>query len=725
MANITKDAQTVLEKRYFIKELSENQPEQLFRRVAHYICQAEEEGVRKAWEDLCYKHLDNLEFMFSSPCLMNAGSPNNLNQLSSCFTVPVEDSMEGIFDALKWQALITKSCGGTGFSFSDIRSNGSNVQGIPVASGPVSFMKIFNEATSAVMQGRRRGANMGVLQVDHPDILEFIECKKDNKSLKNFNISVAITRDFMKALHNGEKYKLIDPHTKQCVQELDAKFVWDKIAENAWLTADPGMFFIDRANDDNPVPHLGMVKSGNPCAEYVFIPWGACNLASINLAKCIKNGNIDWDKLSNLVHFGVRMLDNMITMNQLPLPQIKDMVDRTRPIGLGVMGWHHMLIQLGISYDSNEALKIADKVGKFIRQNAEQTSKDLATERGMFPEWEKSIWGNKDIPVRNSTLLSIAPTGTISLICNTTSGIEPLFSVAFTRNVESMNNMKIYVADKLFEQMAKDRGFYSEDLIKKIYEKGTVVGIKEIPEDIQELFKAAQDISYEQHLRMQAAWQNNVDLSISKTINMAKTATIDDVRKAYELAYDLGLKGTTVYRDGCKEGQVLVTGATMSNNNQTESKYIKPKKRPKKTSGDTFEYAVGCGKIYVTVNKDKDGNLLETFVNNGSIGGCAGYSQGFSRMISAAARSGVDPDDLIDQCHSVKCPNCKGLEVKSCPDAIGKAIESTLNKQPKQKAPTKKEQQIQRIIKICPECGAEALPDGCGTCAQCGYSSCS
>jgi ribonucleoside-diphosphate reductase alpha chain len=727
LANITDNAKTILEKRYYAE--NDKKPTDVFRRVAHNISLAETKENQLIVEEQFFSVMDNLEFMPSSPALMNAGASHNLNQLSSCFILPLEDSMDSIYDALKWQALITKACGGTGFSFGKLRSNGSLVKGIPVASGPVSFMRVFDASTGAVKQGRRRGANMGVLPVHHPDIIEFIDCKNDGVSFINFNISVAITRKFMEAVKNNNNYDLINPQDGSVVGQLDANMVWNRIFENAWKTGDPGIAYIDRCNDDNPVPHMGEILSGNPCHEYVFIPWGSCNLGSINLALCIKNGKIDWGKIKRLVNIGVRFIDNMITMNELPLPQLKDMATRTRPIGLGVMGWHEFLIQLGISYDSQEGLDLAESLSGNIKKFAIEASKELAKERGVFPEWEDSIWGKKGIEVRNSTLMSLAPNGTISIICDTTGGIEPLFSVAFVRNVESMNDLKLTFVNKYFEQITKKLGIYSQSLVDTVIKNGSVQGIKEIPSDIQALFKTAQEISPENHVRMQAAWQKNTDLSISKTVNMPNNATVEDIKKVYELAYELGCKGVTIYRDGSKNNQPLTTGSFVSENNQIETKYIKPKKRPKKVPGDTQEFNVGCGKLYLTINHDENGNPFESFVNLGADGVCPGFSVGLSRMISLALRSGIDPEDVIDQLASVKCSNCKGKKVdaKSCPDAYGKAIKEVL----KDTSNKKQEQIVNEIIlendnnkNSCSECGGKLDNSGCRTCIECGHSKC-
>jgi ribonucleoside-diphosphate reductase alpha chain len=724
MATISDNAKTILEKRYYAE--NDKISTDVFRRVAHNISLAENKDNQSMIEEQFFTVMNNLEFMPSSPCLMNAGATHNLNQLSSCFILPLEDSMDGIYDALKWQALITKACGGTGFSFGKLRSNGSLVKGIPVASGPVSFMKVFDTSTGAVKQGRRRGANMGVLPIHHPDILEFIDCKNDGISFANFNISVAITRKFMEAVKNNTDYDLINPQNGKTVGKLNAKMVWNRIFENAWKTGDPGIVYIDRCNDDNPVSHMGEILSGNPCNEYVFIPWGSCNLGSINLALCIKGNKFDFDKVKQLVTIGVRFIDNMITMNELPLPQLKDMAIRTRPIGLGVMGWHEALIQLGIPYDSKEALDLADLMSGVIKEYTIEASRELAKERGVFPEWKDSIWGKQNIEVRNSTMLSIAPNGTISIICDTSGGIEPLFSVAYVRNVESMNNLKLIFVNKYFEQIAKNKGFYSQELIDTVIKNGSVQGVDEIPIDIQALFKTAQEISPENHVKMQAAWQKNVDLSISKTVNMPNNATIEDIKKVYELAYELGCKGVTIYRDGSKTNQPLTTGSTTPNNNQTETKYIKPKKRPKRVPGIVESYQVGCGKIYITVDGDKNG-LVETFSNIGGNGVCIGYSEGLSRMISLALRSGIDPEDIIDQLHTVKCPNCKGkkVEAKSCPDAFSKAIEKTmkdfgLSNNEKQKIEVETKDQV-----LCPECGQQLIfSEGCNICGNCGYSKC-
>jgi len=560
MMRLSDNAKTVLERRYLKKDPNGvcEQPEDMISRVAKTVASAGEaygEDVRTAEKDF-YNMMDSLKFLPNSPTLMNAG--RELGQLSACFVLPVEDSMDGIYDTLKNAALIHKSGGGTGFSFSRIRPAGATVQSTGgVASGPVSFMKVFNSSTEAVKQGgTRRGANMGILRVDHPDIMEFITCKEDLKELTNFNISVGLTEAFMQAVQSGGEYELVDPATKKITGTLKAAEVYEKIVEMAWKSGEPGIVFLDRINDENPVPKAGKIESTNPCGEQPLLPYESCNLGSVNLNVVVKDGAIDYDTLGHTVETAVHFLDNVIDINKYPLKEIEETTKSMRKIGLGVMGFADMLYQLGIAYNSEEAVQTGRDVMAFIKEKATDASRRLGKERGSFPMFESSVFKKQgEKHMRNATVTTIAPTGTISIILGTSSGIEPVFALSYVRNV--MDDDKLVEVHPYFAQVAKDRGFYSSELMQRIAEIGGLHGIAEIPEDIKKAFVTAHDITPEYHIRMQSAFQESTDNAVSKTVNFAKEATKEDVRMAYDLAYSLGLKGVTIYRDGSRTNQPL------------------------------------------------------------------------------------------------------------------------------------------------------------------------
>lgn len=754
----TANAKTVLERRYLAKDQDGKVTEtidELFHRVASAIAEADAAygstgDEIKELEGQFYDMMTSREFMPNSPTLMNAGRP--LGQLSACFVLPVEDSMADIFDTVKYAALVHQSGGGTGFSFSRLRPEGSIVRSTGgVASGPVSFMKVFNAATEAVKQGgTRRGANMGMLRVDHPDILKFIDCKENNDEINNFNISVAITDKFMEAVKNGTEYELINPHTGEVSGTLDARTVFDKIVDAAWRNGEPGVVFIDEMNRYNPTPALGEIESTNPCGEQPLLPYEACNLGSINLGLCVAEDDgiptIDYDRLSRIVRTAVHFLDNVIDVNRYPLPKIDENTRKTRKIGLGVMGFADMLLKLGVPYNSVEAEKAAEEVMSLIQSEGRTASAELAAERGVFPAWKESVFGIENLPVRNATITTIAPTGTISIIADASGGCEPMFAYAFTKNV--MDGDKLLVCNDFLVEKLKEAGVYSEALMHRIAEEGTLAHILEIPAEIRRVFVCAHDISPEWHIRIQAAFQKYTDNAVSKTINFPNSATREEVKEAYMLAYKLGCKGTTVYRDGSRDSQVLTTG-TAKEEKPLEIPpslfgNIMPRPRPGMTWGATEKMKIGCGSLFITVNRDENG-ICEVFTSTGKGGGCPSQSEATARLVSIALRSGISQKEILAQLKGIRCPSTvrqQGMKCTSCPDAIARTIEKmskilgteTMGINPdlieeEKPAPQPASKGNKPILGAddrlhCPECGKVLRHEGGCTVCDCGFSHC-
>jgi ribonucleoside-diphosphate reductase alpha chain len=580
---LTVNALEVLRKRYLLRDETGKiveTPAQAFRRVAKTIAKVDKKygGNPKESEKIFYEMMVRTEFLPNSPTLFNAGTA--LGQLSACFVLPVEDSLESIFTAVKNMALIEKSGGGVGFDFSKLRPKGDMVKSTKgVASGPVSFMRVFDSATEVIKAGgKRRGAMMGVLRADHPDIVEFITCKQKSGILSNFNVSVAVTDDFMKRVEEDGEYWLINPRNKEKVRKLKAEDVWSLMAKSAWESGDPGVIFLDEINRYNPTPKIWRIEATNPCGEEPLLPYESCNLGSVNLSRMVENGKVNWNKLRETVGNAVLFLDDVIDANRFPLKQIEEMTRANRKIGLGVMGFADMLIKLGIPYDSEEALRLAEKVMKFVTEEARQKSVELGEERGSFPNFDKSVWKAKCQAMRNATITTIAPTGSISIIAGCSSGIEPLFAVSFMRKV--LEGTRLFEINPLFEMTAKERGFYSAGLLEETARTGSVQGIDGVPDDVKKVFVTALDIKPEWHVKMQAAFQKYTDNAVSKTVNLPNEATVEDVEKVFWLAYRLKCKGITVYRYGSKPEQVLNIGEI-----RTEKK---------KFVAVESEYAGGC-----------------------------------------------------------------------------------------------------------------------------------
>ena len=816
-ARLSENARIVLAKRYLKKDESGEpieEPETMFWRVARVIAQEDRKygASNGAIEEVARSFYDLMTtggFEPNSPTLMNAGRP--LGQLSACFVLPVEDALSngssGIYDTLRAMALVHQSGGGTGFSFSRLRPEGDPVRStMGVASGPVSFMRLYDSSTEVVKQGgTRRGANMGILRVDHPDIRHFIRCKNDTSQVTNFNISVAITDAFMAAVEAGEDYDLISPRTGEVIGRENAPEIFDMIVEGAWKTGEPGVFFIDRANEDNPVPALGGYEATNPCGEQPLLAYDVCNLGSINVGVFAKKGTfadpadgIDWDGMRRVVHLSIHFLDNVIDANRYPLDEISDLAQNIRRVGLGLMGWADLLVRLGVRYDSDEGVALARVVMGFIEEETRVASEKLAEARGVFPAWEESIWGPDDScardaagervrperRLRNCNLTTVAPTGTISIIAGCSGGIEPLFAVAFMRNQAGVMMPDV---NEDFVARARDEGWHSDELMERIAEEGHI-HFDEVPREVQDAFRTAHDITPEWHVRMQGAFQAHVDSAISKTTNFPHEATRQDVRKIYEMAFELGCKGVTVYRDGSRPMQVLSTGKTgqeeaagaaeiealtgeladarekahrlegeleeikktLGEHDREVSTLRHKRQRPSVLKGRTIKMDCPLGDLYVTVNEDDKGQPFEVFCTLGKAGGAAmADSEAIGRLVSLSLRSGIPITAVRDQLRGISCDRAVGIgahKVLSAPDAIAQAIDHYLAEKEGVQvemeidatAPARAEaaavmaarggyvDETAAALGACPSCGAShlAYEEGCKKCYVCGFSEC-
>jgi ribonucleoside-diphosphate reductase alpha chain len=749
----SRTAEKVLRSRYLMKDEAGKvveTPEEMFRRVARHVARAEaafdrgevpfvmtpdgpvslegDAGTRvfsaeQRHADEFFEAMRSLEFLPNSPTLMNAGT--GIGQLAACFVLPLEDSLDGIFETARHAALVFKSGGGVGISFSRLRPRGDAVRSTGgVASGPVSFMRIFDTGADVVKQGgRRRGAMMGALRVDHPDILEFVRCKGEPGRLASFNVSVAVTDAFMAALADDGEYELVNPKTGKLAGRMRASEVLDEIVRCAHATGEPGVLFIDRMNVSNPTPTLGAYETTNPCGETQLLPYESCNLASINLARMVADGKPDSTHLHLTARLATRFLDDVVELNEYPLPEIAELSLANRKIGLGVMGFAEMLIQLGVPYDSDEALDIARRVTFHIERASLVEAKALAMERGPFPSFGRSTLA-KGPPIRNATRLAIAPTGTLSIIAGVTGGIEPVFAVGLRRG-NILDGSEFFELHPLFEEIARREGFYSDDLVRKIAGAPSIQHLDGIPEHVRRLFRTAHDVAPEWHVRMQAAFQERVDNSVSKTVNLPAEATPDDVKRVFLLAYELGCKGITVYRDGSRNGQPLSSGEAEERAEKHRPR--KPRPRPEVLPGRTRKLKTGCGNIFVTITTDDDGRPLELFVKHGKAGVCSqAQCEAIGRLASLALRSDVDPRQIEKQLAGITCHAPFGFgpdKVLSCADAIARAVRLELADEGRD-AWAEVSHPVLRTG-ACPECGAALTHEGhCASCRRCGYTQC-
>ena len=749
--NLTENALTVLKTRYL---LAGEEPEDLFRRVAVAVASAEKtKSDQTEWSERFYAMMEEGKFMPNSPTLFNAGTGQGT--LSACFVIPVNDTMESIMQAATTSAMMQKYGGAIGYSFSKLRSRGRGIATTHgKACGSVSVLKMLSSLSDMITQGgKRHGANMGILHIEHPEIMDFIHMKDDNATAQNFNVSVALTDKFMQALESNQNWDLIDPHTQDVMHTLPARAIWEEIIDSAWKTGDPGLYFIDEANRTNPTPHLGNLDSTNPCGEVPLLAHEACNLGSINLGKLVKStGTFDFDQLTELTAICTRFLDDVVTINQFPREEVAKAVAATRKIGLGIRGWDVALIQMGDPYDSPQAIEVADTVMGTINKVSRQTSLELAEKRGPYPACKE------DTPIRNATRTCIAPTGSISAIAGCSSGIEPLFALAFVKNV--LDGKQLKEINPYFIEIAQARGFYSEDLMDQVCETGSCQDIDEVPDDVKALFKTAMEIPCDVHVGMQAVFQKHTDLAVSKTINLPNEASRDDIESAYRQAYNNKCKGITVYRDGCKPTQVLETGKQKEKSSEesiTAANHSAPRERPRTIEGRTERVRTGHGNLYVTINYDETGDPFELFTTLGKSGGCdAANLEAISRLISLAFRSGIDPVQISDQLKNITCHPAwdQGVLVHSAPDAVSKILErhmtgdSSTSQSDKKKtygsqmglwaAPktngqskvggsttTKATSTILDYSPKCPECASPAImQEGCISCTSCGWNKC-
>lgn len=747
---LTENARKILKERYLKRDRDGNiveTPEELFERVASTVAEVnndyDDDRTFEDEKDEFYEALTSMDFIPNSPTLMNAGL--ELGQLSACFVLSPLDDMDSIFQQVKNAAKIFQSGGGVGYTFSRLRPRGDTVKSTGgVASGPVSFMRVYDEMCNTIKQGgKRRGAQMGILSVQHPDIEEFITAKDEEDSLNNFNISVGLTEEFMEAVKYGDEYDLLNPRSGEIAGQLDAEKIFSKITHQAWKNGEPGIIFLDRINEDNPFDldkyPEHKIDATNPCGEQPLEDFEACNLGHINLANCVTDGEIDWDKLENLTDMGVRFLDNVVDANNFPDvvgyddedDAITKRVRANRKIGLGVMGWHHMLMKLGVPYDSKDALRKAEEVMKFIQEKSKEVSKRIAEDRGKFPNWDESEY---DTPMRNATTTTIAPTGTTSMIANTSGGIEPIFAVSYVKNV--LDGESMVMPDPVFEEVAKEEGFYNEELMKKVAKAGSVTDIDEVPDEIKPIFKTALEIKPSWHIRMQGVFQKYVDNAISKTVNFPNDASEADIQEVYKLAYELKCKGVTVYRSGSRQEQVMEVEGEKKDKKVRERR---PRKRPTSITGTTRKINTGYGGLYVTINEDEHG-LFEVFARIGRSGGFTqSFTESLARLVSLCLRSDIPVEEVIDQLEGIRGPQItfeQGEKILSIPDALAKALSWHIEGKPKgeqARLPTDESEEDSSIKEIvqkglnpaCPDCGSMlTLTEGCRTCPNCGYSQC-
>jgi len=761
--DFSENALKILDKRYLMKDDDGTvleAPKDMLARVSANIAYADTLYGASYDEMLdfaktIYTMTSDLEFLPNSPALRGAG--RETQQLSACFVLPVEDSRKSIFNTLRDAVDIQAYGGGTGFNFSHIRAKGTKVESTGgAASGPLSFMQIYDMAVGKVIAqgGVRQGANMGILAYDHPDILDFIDVKMDGKTLSNFNISVGVNEEFMEMAEKGLEYDLIDPHTKKPLKKVNAREVLDKIAHNAWCTGDPGLIFLDRINLANPTPHIGIIESTNPCGELPLLSWEACTLGSVNLSKMVKEKNgeysIDYDKLAMTVKNGVHFLDNVIDMNKYPLEKIEEMTKGNRKIGLGVMGWADLLSMLSIPYDSDEALDLADKVMGFINNKAKEASVEIAKTRDVFPNFKGSIYdtGKDEDRVRHASWTTIAPTGTLSTLSDCNGGIEPFFMVVYSRgsiyDADGKPTIKMLIENPIFKSIAIKRGFYSEALMAKIAETGSVLHVDEVPDDVKKVFVTSHDIGYDWHLKMQSAFQKHVTNAVSKTINFSNSASVEDMKNSYQLAYTLGnIKGVTVYRDGCKQNQVLsavvsavVSAVEAKKEEKTPEQEVEEivtrlnAPRPRKIAGTTDRVDTPVGKLYVTIN-EANGRLYEAFLNIGKAGAdITADAEGYGRLLSMLFKIGVPPEMIVDQLRDIGGSGSIGFgkdRVRSLPDGIARVLERYLEENPDECNPNSNGNNGEPKMSgnMCPECGNMLVfEEGCTKCRNCGYSRC-